>query len=314
MDRVPQQRRGIAMGTFTACFDLGVGLGAPIAGAAAALGGYGFSFAAAAIAAVGASTLAILIGRRRAGAARAVPVGAALCLRRSRLAPGEARAAGGDCLGHPRPAVTRPGEPLRFGITPLAAGSAGVVQDPPLPEDRTLAIERLQRLRPPHRDLVLRLNRMFWSDGRAGIHRYARIVDRFADAGFETELQVRYHPPAGKAGDMTAWRRYVRDAARVLGRRPSVVALSITNEANFDVSPNTSDGSYPGARLAIVRGVLAAQHELREIGRRDVDLGFSFAWRWLPRSDREFWSEIGRRATPRFRRALDYVACRSTRA
>jgi hypothetical protein len=148
---------------------------------------------------------------------------------------------------------------------------------------------------------------MFWADGAAGIRRYARIVDRFAAAGFASELQVRYHPPEGKAGDMRAWRRYVRRAVRILGRRPSVIALSITNEANFDVSPNTSDGSFPGVRRAIVRGVVAAQHELRTIGRRDVELGFSFAWRWLPASDREFWEEIGRRATPRFRRALDYV-------
>jgi hypothetical protein len=121
---------------------------------------------------------------------------------------------------------------------------------------------------------------MFWSDGTAGIRRYARIVDRFAAAGFASELQVRYHPPEGKAGDMRAWRRYVRRAVRILGRRPSVVALSITNEANFDVSPNTSDGSYPGVRRAIVRGIVAAQNELRRTGRR---------------------------ATPRFRRALDYV-------
>ncbi len=64
MDRVPQERRGIAMGTFTACFDLGVGLGAPIAGAAAVLGGYGAAFAAAAAGAAGASTLVFLIGRR----------------------------------------------------------------------------------------------------------------------------------------------------------------------------------------------------------------------------------------------------------
>ena len=45
VNRVPEDRRGVAMGTFTACFDLGVGLGAPIAGAAAALGGYGAAFA-----------------------------------------------------------------------------------------------------------------------------------------------------------------------------------------------------------------------------------------------------------------------------
>jgi MFS family permease len=308
MDRVPQRRRGIAMGTFTACFDLGVGLGAPIAAAAAALGGYGFSFAAAALAAVGASVLATLVGRRRSAAGLVLPVAAALCVAAVAFAPGEAKgAADPDCLATPLPAVERPPEPLRFGIASLAAGSAGALQTSPKPESRALAIDRLQRLRSPRRNLVLRLNRMFWSEGTAGIHRYARIVDRFAAAGFETELQVRYHPPAGKAGDMDAWRRYVRAAVRILGKRPSVVALSITNEANFDVSPNTSDGSYPGVRLAIVRGILAAQNELRAIGRRDIELGFSFAWRWLPDSDRRFWEQLGRRATPRFRRALDYV-------
>lgn len=66
MDRVPSDRRGIAMGTFTACFDLGVGIGAPIAGAAAALGGYGSSFAVAAAGAVAAAALAMFVGRRLA--------------------------------------------------------------------------------------------------------------------------------------------------------------------------------------------------------------------------------------------------------
>jgi MFS family permease len=307
MERVVPQRRGVAMGTFTACFDIGVGIGAPIAGVAAALGGYGASFAVAALAAVGACAVAALLGRGRAGLGRAVPIGVAACVAAIALAPAEAKAAGGDCLGTPHPDRDRPAERIRFGITPLAPGSAGAVQGEPVPEDRRKAIGRLDRLEPPRRALVLRLNRMFWSDGTAGIRRYARIVDRFAAAGFASELQVRYHPPEGKAGDMRAWRRYVRRAVRILGRRPSVVALSITNEANFDVSPNTSDGSYPGVRRAIVRGIVAAQNELRRIGRRDIELGFSFAWRWLPASDREFWEEIGRRATPRFRRALDYV-------
>jgi MFS family permease len=41
---VPEERRGSAMGTFTAFFDLGVGVGGPLAGAAATLGGYEASF------------------------------------------------------------------------------------------------------------------------------------------------------------------------------------------------------------------------------------------------------------------------------
>ena len=44
INRVPEERRGAAMGTFTAFFDLGVGIGSPIAGAAAALGGYEAAF------------------------------------------------------------------------------------------------------------------------------------------------------------------------------------------------------------------------------------------------------------------------------
>lgn len=71
VNRVEPDRRGVAMGTFTACFDLGVALGAPLAGAAAALGGYGASFGLAAAAALGASVLALTLGRRIMAAVRA---------------------------------------------------------------------------------------------------------------------------------------------------------------------------------------------------------------------------------------------------
>jgi MFS family permease len=55
IERVPEHRRGSALGTFTAFFDAGVGLGAPLAGAVAALGGYGGAFATAAACALGAA-------------------------------------------------------------------------------------------------------------------------------------------------------------------------------------------------------------------------------------------------------------------
>lgn len=214
---------------------------------------------------------------------------------------------GGDCLTADLPPITAPPQPLGFGITPLLAGSVGASQVEPKPEDPAAAVAALDALEPPRRSIVLRLNRMFWSDGVPGIRRYAALVDAYAKAGFDSELQVRYHPPEGQAGDMRAWKRYVRQAVRILGKRPSVTALSITNEANFAISPNTSDGSYPGVRQAIVEGILAADRKLRRIGRRDIELGFSFAWRFIPSSDRAFWEEIGARSTPRFRRALDYV-------
>ena len=58
---------------------------------------------------------------------------------------------------------------------------------------------------------------------------------------------------------------------------------------------------------AIVTGVSAARRQLDRMGRPDVKLGFSFAWRWVPTADAEFWQQLGSLATPEFRRALDYV-------
>lgn len=57
---VEDDRRGSAMGAFTAFFDVGVGLGAPLAGAIASVAGYPYVFILAATAALGAAGLAAL--------------------------------------------------------------------------------------------------------------------------------------------------------------------------------------------------------------------------------------------------------------
>jgi hypothetical protein len=54
---------------------------------------------------------------------------------------------------------------------------------------------------------VLRVNRLFESAGEAGIRRFERIIDRYARASFDTELQFRYHPAGGEAGNIAAWKR-----------------------------------------------------------------------------------------------------------
>jgi MFS family permease len=74
VERVPETRRGSAVGTFTAFFDIGVGLGGPLTGAAVALGDvYAAAFWLAA-ACAGASAVAITTQIRRASPARAAPV------------------------------------------------------------------------------------------------------------------------------------------------------------------------------------------------------------------------------------------------
>ena len=63
VNQVPEARRGAALGTFTAFFDAGVGLGAPLAGAAAALSSYEGSFLLGAAIALGSAVLiALAIG------------------------------------------------------------------------------------------------------------------------------------------------------------------------------------------------------------------------------------------------------------
>ncbi|HZO05441.1 MAG TPA: MFS transporter, partial [Solirubrobacterales bacterium] len=60
LGRVTPAARGAAMGTYTAFFDAGVGLGAPLAGLAAALSDYEGAFVFAAAVAVASSVLSLL--------------------------------------------------------------------------------------------------------------------------------------------------------------------------------------------------------------------------------------------------------------
>jgi MFS family permease len=70
VNRVPEERRGAALGTFTAFFDAGIGLGAPICGVAASLWGYSAAFWLASVCALG-TAAAVGAGIRRAKAATA---------------------------------------------------------------------------------------------------------------------------------------------------------------------------------------------------------------------------------------------------
>src|SRR4051812_4145387 len=156
----------------------------------------------------------------------------------------------------------KPGPDVRMGITP--AGEAGAL-GPKVPvksidQQRTYAA--LGELRPPgDAPFVLRLNRLFWSDGEEGLRRFEQAVAGYTSRGLLVELQVRYHPPAGHDGDVDGFLAYVREVVRRFGPNPRVVGLQVTNEVNFTVSPDSSDGAYENARQALVRGVVAADEE-----------------------------------------------------
>jgi hypothetical protein len=133
------------------------------------------------------------------------------------------------------------------------------------------------------------------------------MTRRYARAGFEVELQVRYHPPQGEAGDIAAWQRYVRHVVDSFGRDKRVVAMTITNEVNVQFSPNTSDGYYARAEDALIAGIEAAHAEARKHRFRQLRFGFTYAYRFEPSQDAAFFSYLGAHGGKRFRRALSFI-------
>lgn len=240
---------------------------------------------------------------RRAGCIAALTAAIAA----TTAATGAAGASDPYCTGSYGGAPARARPALRMGIDPGLAGSAGGTQLPTVPDKPARDLAAVKALAVPGRQLVVRLNRLFWSDGQRGIDAFKRLVRMYGRAGFEVELQVRYHPPSGKAGDITAWLAYVRHVVDTFGPDRRVVDMTITNEVNLDTSSNTSDGTYPGAKQALIRGIEAAHADAVRRGFRQLRFGFTYAYRWNPKSDAAFFSYLGTHGGRRFRRALGFV-------
>jgi hypothetical protein len=224
-------------------------------------------------------------------------------------APGRAiapPAAAPPCSADYSRGTLKPTRTLRFGIDPELAGSAGSVQNKVKPINESKSIASLRALRPHGKELVLRINRMFEADGEAGIRRFKRTIDAYTHAGFDTELQVRYHPAASQVGDIPAWLRYVRRVVDVFGPNRHLLAMTITNEINLAFSPNTSDGAYPGAEQALVQGIVAAHREAQRRGFRQLRFGFTFAYRFNPVTDAALFTGL-RSGGAVFRSALGFV-------
>ncbi len=199
-----------------------------------------------------------------------------------------------------------PAAALRFGIDPELAGSVGTTQNNLKPVNKAKTVAALRALRPPGKELVLRVNRLFESDGEAGIARFRRIIDAYTRAGFDTELQVRYHPSAREAGNLAAWTRYVRHVVDVFGSNPHLLAMTITNEVNVKVSPNTSDGAYPHAEQALVQGIIAAYHEAQRHHDGQLKFGFTYAYRFKAADDAALFRGL-KMGGSTFRRALGFI-------
>jgi hypothetical protein len=220
----------------------------------------------------------------------------------------EDAAAQGVCLGDLTAAGVpiEPGPRLRFGLTP--AGEAGALgpRVPVTPGTRAQTLAALARLRAPGRPLVLRLNRFFWSERRAGFRKFLRRATGYTRRGYLVELQLRYHPDARQEGRIGRWARFVRNVTRAFGRNPRVVGLQVANEVNLTFSPDSSDGAYEGAREALVKGVIAAGRVKRRRGYDQLEVGFNWFFRTDPQNERSFWESLAAGGEP-FRSAVDWV-------
>jgi hypothetical protein len=98
----------------------------------------------------------------------------------------------------------------------------------------------------------------------------------------------------------------VRHVVDVFGPNPHLVAMTITNEINIAISPNTSDGAYPGAEQALIQGIIAAHREAQRRGFKQLRFGFTYAYCFNSASDAAMFSAL-RGGGKAFRKALGFV-------
>ena len=154
----------------------------------------------------------------------------AVACRTGRRRGGTARSGGGlragrGCLTADPPPLDEPAQPLRFGIDPAARPAPSAApRARSRREDPAAARDALEALQPPRRTLVVRLNRLFMSDGAPGSAASRGSHGATRAPGFEVESQVRYHPHRAQEGDMRgleAVRAPGDDGARRATRRSS---------------------------------------------------------------------------------------------
>jgi hypothetical protein len=197
---------------------------------------------------------------------------------------------------------------LVFGIYP--GGAAGTVgpSGPLAPEDPVKRLAALEQLRPAGAPFVLHLYAAYTgSSGYSAAAQVGAAISSYTAHGFEVELVLCYRPAElNPSRSVPGFVAFVRRAVDDLGSNPGVVSLQDTNEANLGGAPNASDGYYPGAKDALIRGVIAAKHELTLDHFGQLKIGFNWAYA-ADASEQIFWSYLRRHGGSAFVRALDWV-------
>jgi hypothetical protein len=234
----------------------------------------------------------------------AVLVGAALAM----LGAAAPAAAQDACL--PDFPATAPapqaGGKLRFGIYPGGpAGQLGPIPAGSKKENQARIFAALEQLRPPGGPFTVHLYRSYLdpdSDAREE-QEQRKLVDLYTSHGYGVEIVIRYRHD----DDVAGFAEFVRGVVRRFGSNPLVRGFQVTNEVNFTVSKDSSDGAYAGSRDALIQGVIAAKDEARALGYSQVQIGFNWVYRTDPGEEQDFWTYLGSAGGARFVKSLDWV-------
>ncbi|MHB1683037.1 MAG: discoidin domain-containing protein [Bacilli bacterium] len=130
-------------------------------------------------------------------------------------------------------------------------------------------------------------------------------VTTYANLGYKIMVVLRYVPPTGDVGNMTAWVSWVKQAVQHYAAMTNVNWIQITNEANANLTSD-SDGYYADAQQALIQGVIAA-HQVKVQNNLNVGIGFNYYYGMGTSSDQSFWTSLGANGGSAFVQALDWV-------
>ncbi|MFL6120557.1 hypothetical protein [Actinophytocola sp.] len=188
--------------------------------------------------------------------------------------------------------------PLTFGVFPLgmAGGPDGLAVGPP---DDFEAIGRaFGELQGDGATLLPRMY-VVWTGPGSTATAHAQVA-QFAGIGVPLDMVLCYRDPGG---DVPAWTSFVAEVVRRHGRE--LAALQVTGEPNLTWAGAAADGAFPGARDALVRGVLAGAAAKRDTG-ATVAIGFAVVPDLDPAAS-GFWAAVRDTGGARFAAALDYA-------
>ncbi len=200
----------------------------------------------------------------------------------------------------------QPGAKLRFGIYPGGpAGQLGPISSGARRENQAKIFAALEQLRPPGGPFAVHVYRAYMTPESEAEEEaeHRRLVDLYTSRGYAIEIVIRYR----RDNDPGGFADFVRGVVRRFGSNPLVKGFQVTNEVNFTVSPDSSDGAYAGSRDALIQGVIAAKDEARTLGYSHVQIGFNWVYRTDPGNERQFWEYLGSAGGERFVSSLDWV-------